>query len=334
MMNKKIKAFGLIKLSVALVVVAILTVGAALALNANVTSNKIKLTNYRIAEIYKAMGAYLLLNKRLPCPASINLIKGDANYGLEVTGGVFCGTGAGSSAATGVYAGTSGTGDYLAYGAVPIQALSLPSEMAEDAYGTRFAYIVHRYSTVVCETVPNFSNNNFCTPATGSVTRLITINQNGVALATDAIFAIVSYGPNKSGGFNSSSLASSTTQITRSSDSGETDNDAGAAASFVTTAGANTAAFDNILNNSVVSSSVFDDIVFFKSRDSMVKDFKGLFLIPCAADPSFGGYAWPVARYDEAAISTTNCAVTTNLLHPTRRCGALGTWGAIVTACF
>lgn len=327
--NKKIRAFGLIKLSIVLMVIGLISAAALSALNARVASNKVKLTNYHIKEVYKAMQIYLLTNKRLPCPASMLILKGVTGYGAEVTGGVFCGTGASSSASTGVYA-DSGTTS-IAYGAIPTQTLALPSEFAEDAYGTRLAYMVHKNSVVACEATPNFSNNNFCTPATGSVTNLITVNQSAVALTSTAIFAVISYGPNKSGGFN----PSSTTQITRSSDTDEAANDA--TATFDAGAGVNTAGFNNVLNYFVASNNVLDDIVFFKTRDDVVKDSKGLFLIPCAGY-SDGTYTWPATRYDAIAVSSTVCTdINVGYINgpysPSRKCGAGGAWGSVIVPC-
>ncbi len=349
--SKKIpKAFTLLELSVVIVVISILVTGALSISISNVNNNKTKITNDRIKEIYKAMGRFLLANKRLPCPASILKIKiTDSTYGAEVNTGAFCGTGASSAANTGVYAGTS-NGSNLAYGMVPAATLGLPSEMAEDGFGTRFAYIIHKDSTVVCASPANFSNNTFCTSGpentyANQASNTIIVNEKPSASVTltptssnPAIFAIVSYGANKFGGFNSSS----TTQNTRSSDADEYENDAGLQSSFNNAANVNSAAFDNVLIAYSASVDGFDDIVFYKSRNDMVQEFNALSLIPCksGSDASlYGGvtFSWPVANYDQAVLSTTLCSAAAgydnSATYPVKRCGPYGIWGPVVVAC-
>ena len=68
---KKNKAFSLIELSIVLLIISILA-SSALSISTNsIINNKIKVTNDRINQLYKAIGNFLVINGRIPCPASL-----------------------------------------------------------------------------------------------------------------------------------------------------------------------------------------------------------------------------------------------------------------------
>ena len=48
------------------------------------------ITKDRMNVLYKALGDFLSQQKRLPCPASILVPRGGANYGKEVRDGNYC----------------------------------------------------------------------------------------------------------------------------------------------------------------------------------------------------------------------------------------------------
>ena len=129
-MRKIKKAFSLIELSVVILIVSIVLAGTLSVRNSQDVANKTKITNERIAAIYKAMGVFLLENYRLPCPGLVTNAITDATYGDENRSSQDCDT-------SGTY--TSGN---IIYGMVPTKALGLPSEMAADAWGGRFSYLV------------------------------------------------------------------------------------------------------------------------------------------------------------------------------------------------
>jgi prepilin-type N-terminal cleavage/methylation domain-containing protein len=283
------KAYSLIELSIVILIISILISGALTVFSGSANNKKITITKSRIDEVYKALGGFLLANGRLPCPASITAIKStDLNYGAE-----------GSCAAgSGVY--ISGN---LVYGMAPVKALGLPSEYAEDGFESKFAYIVEK----------NFTNNATFKNATATATMTLNELPGGVSqvITNDAILALVSYGANKSGAFN----ANGTVQNTRSNDSSEMENDLGASN-----------AFDKNLVFNAPDSDVFDDIVFYKTRNSLVSDFDALSLINCLADtlslsyPSSAPYSWPESSYNQVVSSTTPCPspYITTVGYPTR----------------
>lgn len=315
-----------------MIIIISILISGILSVSTNSANNaKIRITNERIKEIYQALGRYLLVNGKLPCPASIIAIKSsDANYGLPLGAEGSCTT-AGNCSASGVCSPAVGATN-LVYGMVPIQVLDLSNDFAEDGFEDKIAYIVDKRFTKDT-VVPDGGTDSF---GTSPFTATITINEIPTIGVTqtdtdDAIFALVSYGGNKSGSFG----INSSTQFTRSSDATETENDLDSLTS---------PNFNKILNLSADSSDVFDDIVFYKSRNALVADFKAFLAIPCSGSGNglslnYGGaatYTWPQAHYNQVVAADTQCPpdylIRTN--YPIRRCGAFGIWeSGIIAPC-
>ena len=307
--NSKKTAFSLIEISIVVLIIAILITGSLSSSISAINNAKVKSTRDRMDEIYKALGNYLLVNGKLPCPASILELKSSSStYGASI------GT-EGTCSGVGVYSSATSGATNLVYGMVPVRTLGLSNDLAEDGFEDKIAYIVDK----------NFTGTNFGTAASaatmtineipGSVTKTIT---------DDAIFALVSYGINKSGAFP----INSATQIARSSDASEMTNDLDSAASPL---------FNKILISDAKNSDVFDDLVFYKTRNNLLLDFGALSLVPCqdgVLSLNYGGaanYSFTQGSYNQLVVSTTQCPVgyrsTTN--YPTRRCGAFGVWDSV-----
>ena len=246
------KAFSLIELSIAIVVISILIVGFLNVSSGKNSNNKVKITKDRIDIVYKSLGEFVLKNKRLPCPASIKAIKTrDANYGIEGTAAGICTSG------TGVYLSTASGATNMVYGMIPVKSLGLSNDYGEDGFGSKFAYIIDKTYT----TDATFSTSS------GSILIQKYINGAYVSDSNNAIFAIISYGPNKSSSFN----VNSSSQNTITADADEMFNDP---ITLNDNDGAKTADFSQTLVNSSERSTTFDDIVFYKSRDQFLKDSK------------------------------------------------------------
>lgn len=308
--SSKRRGFTLIELSVVIVIVSILITGAISVSVNKVKKIKIDDTKQRMEVIYKALKTYVQANNALPCPASITAVKTATNkYGLVAGTAGTCS----DDPDGGVY---NGTDTNLAYGMVPVQSLGLSEKFAEDAFGTKFSYVVEKgltsalsYSnTTMIHIVDSYDN-------TGS-TR---------AISTQAAFAIISHGPNKLGAYN----ANSSTSISRSSATNEKDNDLDESSDY-----------DAVFVASATWDENYDDIVFFKDIRNLLVDANALKAITCPAgsatnggqqDPiSYGSQVmdWPVAEYGQIATSTTNCPTnyTAGPVRPTKKCGAFGNW--------
>lgn len=338
-------AFSLLELSIVIIIISILIVGSMSASMTAINNAKYKVTRDRMAEIYKAMGNYLLINKALPCPASLKNMKSDsatgANYGVAAPTAT-----PGTCALDGVFIG--GMSSSLAYGMIPVQALGLNADMAEDGFGNRFTYIVSKGFTdvSVASTSSGFGSvspaSGFTVPTAGFITLKESLGNSVFQTNTnDAVFAIISHGANKYGAFNNNAL----TQNAASADADEQEN---YGTSFVDGGGtADTVTISSYLVPSAVNSDVFDDVIFYKTRNNLLLDYSAMSLIVCpaiaantdtsyviAASPS--PFAWPQSYYGQVVASTVTCSsvdasYTTTVTYPTKRCGAFGVWqsGAI-----
>lgn len=245
---RKKRAFSLVELSVVVIVASIIIAGVLSVSVGKVSNHKVKVTNERLNEIYKALGSYVVANKRMPCPASIKAIKSsDSNYGVEGTAAGTC------TAGTGVYSG----GTNLVYGMVPVRTLGLKSSLAEDGFGGKIAYFVDK----------SFTDSSTFTSASGSITIQEYTNGALATVATSQMFALVSHGANQTSSFGSNSNAQNTVTV----DIDEMSNDA---TTFVDLA--KTAIFTNTLTVTTERSTVFDDIIFYKSRDNLLMDNNAL----------------------------------------------------------
>ena len=242
------KAFSLIELSIAIIVISVVITGILSVVGVNKNNSNIKITNDRIKVINRALGEFVRVNKRLPCPASIKAIKiTDATYGAEGTAAGTC------TAGTGVYLSTATGANKMVYGMVPTKTLGLSSDYGEDNFGNKIAYIVDKDYT---------SSTTFSTASTVIIGQKY-VNGALTADVANAIYALVSYGANQSGAFS----AKTSNQNAASSDADEMYN---YATSF--NDAAKTANFSQILVKSTERSTVFDDIVYYRNRDDFLKD--------------------------------------------------------------
>ncbi len=219
MKNNKFKsAYSLLELSIVIIIISILISGAMSVSVSGVNSAKVRVTKDRMEEIYKALGNYLIANRRLPCPASLRAIEAtDTNYGVEA--------GTPGCISTGVYS-FEGNGIpvvTLVYGAVPVTTLGISNEMAKDAFGSKIVYFMNpSFANAAPADAELINNNDF---ASAEFTNIITVfevpSSTPQIITSDAIMALISHGANKAGAFN----ANSSTQNPRSSDANEMSND-------------------------------------------------------------------------------------------------------------
>ena len=293
---KQNKAFSLIELSIVLLIISIIA-SSALSISTNsIINNKIKVTNDRINQLYKAIGNFLVINGRIPCPASLIKNKiNDPDYGREVGSDTNC-------MGSGVYQSTYNA--KLIIGAIPVKALGLETEMGEDGFESKFTYMIDK----------SFANkSNF---GTSEYKDIITVTEKmggtDQISTSDAIFSIISHGSNKFGAFSSKTGE----QNIRSTDGHEIENDIGLISG-------ETYNFNSSIISTSNNSDVFDDILFYKTRDQLVQDFSAFNLIPCK-ETIMDSFNWPKANYGQIVQATTGCPVTA--IKPTKRCGFFGIW--------
>lgn len=327
-------AFSLLEMSIVILIIAIFISGVMYAGVGASNIAKTKVTVDRINEIYKAIGNYLLTNGRMPCPAPITDTKSSTTYGNSRADGFGqCNQiGTSSRLSSGIYP-ASDASMKLVYGMLPVQDLKLSFDMAEDGFGSKFAYIVDERFTGFKENGSPTNNFNYApaTKADNANTDIIKIQEaidgsTTQTISTDVAFVIISYGANKSGAYD----ANSATQNARSSDSYEQENDL------------NSGAFDANLISVAKRDDVFDDIVFYKTKRNLMVDFEVYSLVNCKSNGTNNGdvyvnqtsstvATWPETPYNQVAVSNNKCVVSDSYynkttVYPTKKCGAFGVW--------
>lgn len=328
------RAFSLLELSIVILIISIFISGIMYAGIGASNIARTKVTTDRIKEIYNAFGSYLSINGRMPCPAPITDVKSSANYGNSRADGLGnCNQINTAARLSGIYVSSN-----LIYGMLPVQDLKLSFDMAEDGFGSKFAYIVDQRFTGFRgngSTTNNFSN----APATktdNSNADIIRIQEaidssNSQNITSDAAFVIISYGANKFGAY----LADSSRQNSRSTDSHEQENDL------------NSGSFDSNFFAFSKRSDVFDDIVFYKTKKDIIVDFSLYSLVTCKSSGTNSNdvyiktnttlaidlATWPEAEYGQIVSATNKCLTTDSgynrvTVSPTKKCGAFGIWNS------
>lgn len=300
--NKKISkpksAYTLLELSIVIAIMAVMMTGA-IGISVSTFNNTKKIaTEMKIRQLYNAVGKFLLINKRMPCPARLDLTINDNSYGEEV------GNGSGCSGFTGVYQGSNAN---HFYGMIPMKSLGLPLEFSRDDYGSKISYIIDDRFTRSFQDVPNFSNPSF-----GTVTNYGTAfnikekpPSSGKLDSAGAIMIILSHGKNKFGSFNDNS----STQNTLPTDVDELSN------SYVEN-------FDNNFIFKSLNSEIFDDIMIYKTRNQLVEEFSAFYLIACSDAGTL--FANKNAYYGQNLFGTCD-----NGIVPEIYCDKFGNWHMI-----
>jgi prepilin-type N-terminal cleavage/methylation domain-containing protein len=343
MQKKYKKAFSLVELSIVILITSILITGALGVSKTSKNNEKAKITKERMDIVYDAIATFVAQNRRLPCPASLELAKGHADYGLELGGDQ-------STIAT-ACAGTFSINSAIvhqnpAYGMVPTQALGLDPEMAEDGFGTKFSYIVDRRFTrtstgsedaavISFELIKSLPHE---ADAIGKdlVGIILTASGTPITPNNNAILVLISHGANKFKGWN----ASGTTQNIAAGTADENSNGCGSI-DDPQTVPCNTTSVDNTYDRNFIASSTdanFDDIVLFKTKTQLVRD-AGLEFIMCnGAEATINAgspttctgtgttQTWANNNYGVTAASSSNNGACF------KTCGKYGIWGSMNSA--
>ena len=314
------KGFSLIELSIVILIVSILITGSLGISKTAINNSKAKVTKERMDTVYKAFSNFLAVNRRLPCPAILTVPKGTSTYGTEAANQGTC-----TSTFT-----SSTNAPNLVYGMVPILALNLDPDMAEDGFGTKFTYVADkrftRVNTSATDTLDGFEiTKGIPSPNDTSSTDLLSADVQG-PLGTlllsnrNAVFVLLSHGANKFNGFN----ATGTTQNGVSTVTDENDN------SCNTCAVSGTTSFNRIFVASSTDAN-FDDSIIFKTKTQLVRD-AGLEFIICAgleAQTSLSEWGLTVANSRNADYNCNLCS--RDDANVRRTCGKFGIWSAITT---
>ena len=323
--NKKNTAFTIIELSVVILIIALLMFGS-FSSSGIANSAKEKVTRDRMRVIYEAMGNFLLQKKRLPCPASILLSRGDTDYGKEIrteSGDCY-------DPNKGVYPSNAPLSSNLIFGMVPISELNLGADFGEDAFGNKINYFMDKnFGSNYIEvemldpflSIPSFGTANF-----KDVMIIKERNQGGeVVVNSDAIVVLMSAGSNGFGVFKNTGIKNP-----RSSNIEEVEND------VFNIQFSNSENFNKIFYKDFESEEFFDDIIMFKTRNDFVNDFNLKSLIPCrGTDINDNDFNKISKYYGQGLNASSPCPLTSESesIIKTLKCDSFGRWIKLVPAC-
>jgi type II secretory pathway pseudopilin PulG len=228
--NQSEGGFTLLDMTVIVIISGIILAALGSALVSFLKEHRVETTEYRIEKINGALGYYLSVHTRYPCPASRILALDDASYGEESSGDCNAGAVAGDGTVS-----SSG----VRIGAVPTQTLNLSDEFMNDGWGRRFTFAM----TEVLATPLGYRADAGLVVVQDAIGA--DINPNN-----DAHYILISHGRTGVGGF---SIGASVKQIpcdTVTLDGPNCDDDA----IFRQT----------LVNTSTVNSEFYDDYVYFQ----------------------------------------------------------------------
>ena len=297
--------FSLLELSLVLVVIGTITALGITFGVSMVESAQRTATNNVLDAIEDALYSFRVANNRLPCPADVTLASTNANYGVEASTGGDCYS-SGAVKANYQYLVPKGAstltpgGTYIVEGGVPTAALGLPNTFQVDGWGRKIVYSVW---------VPLTGASAFTVYGITQNCGAIKVNDaagHNRSIAGD--YALVSFGPDGHGGYNSAGTRYS---------SGSTNTDAQANCHCTNAAVDNGSYAATYVQkeptvNPAVSTDVFNGLVRYKERwqlANMGDDFSPSGQ-PCAAgfriDGPAAGAGTGYADYTSIAIGDVN----------------------------
>jgi prepilin-type N-terminal cleavage/methylation domain-containing protein len=176
----KKNGFTLVELAIVTIILGILAISAIPVSTSVLRSARIQDTKQKLNAIENALEAYLIINGRLPCPASLEDAT-SATLGDEEGSASACLDGAGHLEITagGIF-----------YGTVPTAELGLSNSAMSDGWGNKISYIIDEQFVT-----------SFSTTADTAATIIINTGSASTNVTNDAVYVLVSHGENQLGAF-------------------------------------------------------------------------------------------------------------------------------------
>ncbi len=283
--NYKQRAFSLFELAIVLLIIAVLFGSTLVIVMTTAEQQRLANTNDSLNKIEEALAIFIAINGRLPCPAAPAQAQDSNSFGIEqktTAQPTVCDT------STGIFSGTSASGEIQYYGIIPVRTLGLNDSMMFDGWGNRVGYIVQNAfvnngsnSAGVIVTNPSCispgssaqnsgSAQYLCYrgQASGSVSglgnNLIVRDANLNNISQNAVYVLISHGSNGYGAYN---IFGNRNSLPPTSNTLEYDNLNCNPTTFVcSSTGVDTAFIQAPITQN------FDDIVRFKTRNNLLID--------------------------------------------------------------
>ncbi len=203
--------FSIVELAIVLIIIAIFVGMIMFTTQARLDASKTYTTKERMQIIMDAMDRFVEQYGYVPCPAPLNVVPTNANYGTtnnsnNPVGGNPCQTQQASCThATTIRSHTDGGGRTyrLVKGALPFKILGLDSQIAVDGWGNRLDYLIvdvyagreaYTRSQVLGNNIPaNFDN--------GVLYNVQNLGGHTVTPERDIAYMLLSHGSNQHGGY-------------------------------------------------------------------------------------------------------------------------------------
>jgi prepilin-type N-terminal cleavage/methylation domain-containing protein len=253
------QGFSLLELSIVLTVIAIVVAGSLSVGGARISQDEVKNTYDEMLVIRDAIRVFTKVNSRMPCPASLSAIPGNANYGKELrnVGDTDCAT----AAADVTYRLEDvNSSDWHFIGAVPVYTLGLSDEYLGDSWNGRYLYTVD-------------ANLVTGTPMGGAPTggTLNIIDSAGGNTSTSAAWALVSHSISNRGSYNTRSGIYNMAGCSPTSYPLDSENcDFRGTGAFTGGSSNDATVISTAINNSDTTSTFYDDIVLWMNSASTV----------------------------------------------------------------
>ena len=299
-----IRGFTLLELSITMVITGIIAVGYLSYKQFNLDNTARTETLRRIKVIEDTILLNLAQNGNLPCPANPSEVIGSTLYGvvnMNFADPLICNPNSGNDLGS-----MNLGGDTLYYGTIPTNSIGIPSEYMIDGWGNRFGYVVQKTfinsqtsSSACINTAGDFAQDNhsnaayFCfkgqasgsaNPSTPDIQ--ILNRAGGSVISNDAVYVIISYGPNGYGAYlrNSDRNSGSGTEgsnVNRNPMPPAANDDEQLNLGCNPTTNSCSKTFYSPQFVSRSPSSDFDDIVVYKDRNLMVSECNAYFNNAC-----------------------------------------------------
>lgn len=195
--NKKSAAgFTLIEIAISLILLGLIIIPALSIYQNFVEESDFEETQQSASVIINELSSFNATYGRLPCPASITDVRGDATYGFELAN---CQAAAPAlnTCSNGICAYASlNPGRIVLVGAVPFKDLNIFEEQTYDHYGSKLTYAV---------TLNQTDTATYATNGGGiSIVSSSNMAQSQITPPNSAHYIIISHGENKAGAYSPS----------------------------------------------------------------------------------------------------------------------------------